>query len=250
MSSMARTTAEKAAPTTMAEAFDRAGMSRCYFEIGALVMRALQQGASEVDIDRAVADGKARFRATINNNSCEGHHAGARQGHSQPADARSAGGAGDGAASDRPGAAAPPVQVFENSREGHREGDRQVHQVRAVARTADGEASDVMPSFGPGTGRRPVREPSAAQRAAAGSVAKSMAITVLDTLKIDGRAIGDWTVAEARAAGRTKTREGYILIEVARVVANAPGHTLVRDIAKPGEVQRIMQRAAEVADAA
>jgi hypothetical protein len=95
----------------------------------------------------------------------------------------------------------------------------------------------------------PVREPTPQQRSAAASVAKVLAITVLDTLKIDGRAIGDWTVGEARAAGRIKSREGVILIEASRVVANAPSNALIREVVKPSEMQRIMQTAAEAADA-
>jgi hypothetical protein len=95
----------------------------------------------------------------------------------------------------------------------------------------------------------PAREPSQTQRDAAAHVAKIMALTVLDSYKIDGRAIGDWTVSEARAAGKLKAREGYILIEAARHVANAQGNELLRAIIKPAEMQRIIQRAAEAADA-
>lgn len=93
------------------------------------------------------------------------------------------------------------------------------------------------------------REPSPAQRAAASIVAKTIALTVLDSFKVDGLAIGDWTVAEARVAGRRKSREGYILIEAARHVANANGDEKLRQIIKPLEMERIIQRAAEVADA-
>jgi hypothetical protein len=136
----------------------------------------------------------------------------------------------------------------------------------------DGGANDLMPQgqsvaaspsssnrggegLNPGTHARQmrdavlVREPTQQQRSAAASVAKVLAITVLDTLKIDGRAIGDWTVGEARAAGRIKSREGVILIEASRVVANAPSNALIREVVKPSEMQRIMQTAAEAADA-
>lgn len=95
----------------------------------------------------------------------------------------------------------------------------------------------------------PVREPSVGQRSASAAVAKAAAITVMDTLKIDGRAIGDWTVSEARNAGRLKSREGYILIEASRMVANAKGNETLRSVVKEHEMQKIMQRAAEVADA-
>jgi hypothetical protein len=93
------------------------------------------------------------------------------------------------------------------------------------------------------------REPSRQQRAASAVAANIAAITILDTLKIDGRSIGNWTIAEARRAGRLKTREGYILIEAARHVANAKGDEMIRHVIKPGDLQKIVQKAAEIADA-
>lgn len=95
----------------------------------------------------------------------------------------------------------------------------------------------------------PVREPSESMRRTSLAIEKMVSVTVFDTLKIDGRAIGDWTIGEARAAGRLKSREGAILIEASRVVANAPSNALIRNIVKPAEIQRIMQSAAETADA-
>jgi hypothetical protein len=83
----------------------------------------------------------------------------------------------------------------------------------------------------------------------AGIIAKASAITVLDTLKIDGRSIGDWTVGEARKAGPQKTREGAILIAATRQVANAQGFQRIRDVLKVDELQAIMQKAAEISDA-
>jgi hypothetical protein len=98
-------------------------------------------------------------------------------------------------------------------------------------------------------GAAPVREPTTQQRVTSAAIAKAAAVTVMDTLKIDGRSVGDWTVTEARRAGRLKSREGYILIEAARVVANAPGNATLRSVVKEAEMQKIIQRAAEVADA-
>jgi len=96
----------------------------------------------------------------------------------------------------------------------------------------------------------PVREPTPAQRAAALSVARSIAVTILDTYRIDGIALGEWTVAEALRASKTKTMHGYILRECTRMVANAPSGAKLKTIVKPHEAQRIIQRAAEVSDAA
>lgn len=95
----------------------------------------------------------------------------------------------------------------------------------------------------------PVREPTKSQRSAALAAAKVASISVMDTLKIDGRAIGDWTVSEAKRRGHDKTREGYILIAASRLVANAEPNALLRNVVKVRELQRIQQRAMEVADA-
>ena len=95
----------------------------------------------------------------------------------------------------------------------------------------------------------PVSEPTRQQRAASAVAANVMAITIMDTLKIDGRSIGNWTVSEARKSGHLKTREGYILIHASRMVANANGSELLRHVVKAKELQKIIQKAAEVADA-
>ena len=128
--------------------------------------------------------------------------------------------------------------------------DRANTPVPASSFNRGGEGPTHLAQSRPALSALPVREPSSSQRTVAGMIAKAAAVTVLDTLKIDGRAIGDWTVAEARAAGKTKTREGRILIEASRMVANAPANALIRDVVKANELQLIMQKAAEVSDAA
>lgn len=95
----------------------------------------------------------------------------------------------------------------------------------------------------------PVREPTQQQRTASHAAAKVAAITIMDTLKIDGIAIGNWTVARARVEGKRKTREGYILSEAVKLVANAPSTALLRNVVKMSEMQRIRQKAEEIADA-
>lgn len=118
-----------------------------------------------------------------------------------------------------------------------------------------GEGQGVIAHQGQFDHALPVREPKP-QRvpidfgAAALAIKTKLALTVLDTLKIDGRAIGDFTVGEARRLGPQKTREGHILIAATRKVANAQGFQLIRDVLKPDELQVIMQKAAEVSDEA
>lgn len=95
------------------------------------------------------------------------------------------------------------------------------------------------------------REPTAAARAASRHVAGIGArITIFDSLKIDGRPVGDFTVGEARSAGHAKTREGHILLAALKVVANVKGDELLRSVVKLREMERIVQNAAEVADVA
>jgi hypothetical protein len=94
------------------------------------------------------------------------------------------------------------------------------------------------------------REPTKSQRAATLTAAKAAAQTIMDTLKVDGRAIGDWTVAEARRASANKRRESFILREAVRVVANADPSAKLRDVVKIREMKRIHERAMELRNAA
>lgn len=96
----------------------------------------------------------------------------------------------------------------------------------------------------------PAREPTPSQRAASLRVHQQAAITVLDTFKIDGKPLGDWTMAEARTAARQKSYEGCVLLACTRVVANAAPSAKLRDVVKVAEVHRAMREAEEMVDAA
>ena len=93
-------------------------------------------------------------------------------------------------------------------------------------------------------------KPTASQIAAGTRRADYLGKTILDTYKIGGKAIGDYSVREALGYGRQLTREGYILRRMSGVVANADPDAKLRDVVKVKEAQRIIQEAAEVADAA
>jgi hypothetical protein len=80
-------------------------------------------------------------------------------------------------------------------------------------------------------------------------VRREAALSILDTFKIDGRAIGDYSVAEALRIGKNKTRDAQILLRLARVVANADPSALLRHVVKGREVELAIQAAAEIADA-
>jgi hypothetical protein len=97
----------------------------------------------------------------------------------------------------------------------------------------------------------PAREPSSADRKAAAVVALSAARTVLDSFKIrDGRSIGDVTWKEVATLRATNAREASVLGQIQKRVAHADGDARIRDLIGADELARIVQKAAEVADAA
>jgi hypothetical protein len=208
--------------STLGDALVEAGFDRAEMDLGAAVTKFLKSGGT-IAAAHAVVDTSAERM------SGRGHTTTANDGRS---------------------ALAPTRQPVEDGRATSRmfSGQENLAPPSSSNRGREGQGSHALQRQ---TGNAvPVREPSRTQRTVAGMIAKASAVTVLDTLKIDGRAIGDWTVAEARAAGKTKTREGWILIEASRVVANAPANALIRSVIKADELQIIMQNAAEISDAA
>jgi hypothetical protein len=97
---------------------------------------------------------------------------------------------------------------------------------------------------------RRVVEQSASRRARAARNAAKAATSIMDTMLINGRSLGDYSVGQAQRLGLTRTREGYILLAASRHAANAPGNALIRDVVSVKAMQEIVQRAAEYADAA
>lgn len=163
----------------------------------------------------------------------------------------SCGGAGLTNAADKARLSMPASSAFECSGE-----DQQKFAETATFAVSSSAAPDRtemghMSSSDKVVGRLPIsfRQPNAADLSAAALVAKRAAVTIMDTLKIDGKAIGDWTVAEAYEAGTSKVRDGYILREAARHAANALPNQTLRDVVSVAHMQRIVQTAAETADA-
>ena len=75
----------------------------------------------------------------------------------------------------------------------------------------------------------------------------------MDRIKIDGTAIGDYSVKRAQIDGSKKTREGYILREAARIalnIANPPPFATIRDLVKASEMESIEQAAKVLNDVA
>lgn len=100
---------------------------------------------------------------------------------------------------------------------------------------------------------RPVREPSAQQRAATAAVAQK--ISVLNTFKVAGRSIGDWRIVAAKSEGPHLEFHGRVLreltVEAERAVANIEPWMTFRDVLKDEQqIQRCIQRASELSNAA
>lgn len=94
------------------------------------------------------------------------------------------------------------------------------------------------------------KQPSATDLAAAKAARKAIALTVLDSFKVrDGRSIGDVPVADLEKLRNLNAQEASVIRQIQRHVANAPHDALVRDIIKASDLERMIQRAAEVADA-
>lgn len=139
---------------------------------------------------------------------------------------------------------------------------RQPNESGGPCRVAE-KANNLMPSLSPersGVGHpRPAdkanssvpRPASTAYLAAAKAGAQAIAITVLDTWKIrDGRAIGKVRIGELAAISATNRMEASILDQIKQHVGGADHSATVSDVISVQMLQRFIQRAAEVSDAA
>lgn len=124
------------------------------------------------------------------------------------------------------------------------------HEGNALPRQPQASgAGRVSDAARPVTPCPPAREPSQAQRNAARRVAQTMAVTVLDTHRIrDGRAIGDVRFGELDRIRSSNTREAALLRLIQRH-AQADDNMRVRDVVKAKDMQIMIQKAAEIADA-
>jgi len=98
-----------------------------------------------------------------------------------------------------------------------------------------------------------VREPSEASRRIAGRVALEAAKSVLDSFKVsDGRSIGDVLVTELHRLRFDHIHKASVLRLVEKKIGGGyvPPGTKVRDLVSEDEMNRIVQKGAEAADAA
>jgi len=94
-----------------------------------------------------------------------------------------------------------------------------------------------------------VREPTEGQRKAAAIAANVVSLTVLDTYRLlDGRLLRDVRVGELEGIRTASSQQAALIRQIQRL-GIADHNALVGDIIKPEQLQRMLQRAAEVADA-
>lgn len=99
----------------------------------------------------------------------------------------------------------------------------------------------------------PYREPSGAElkgRLSAKFRVAERILTSLDTYVINGKAIGDLSFAEARAALDDKVEKSAVLRQVLRHAANVAPNQLVRDVVKPADLDDMIRKAKELVDVA
>lgn len=95
---------------------------------------------------------------------------------------------------------------------------------------------------------RPVQPP--VPPSAYREAAKLAAASVLDSYKLrNGRAIGDLTLGELEPLRAANNREAAVIRQVQKLAGNATMNQLVRDVIRVADLERAIQRAAEVADA-
>lgn len=91
--------------------------------------------------------------------------------------------------------------------------------------------------------------PPASGRAAVMRAATNIARSVLDSFKVrDGRAIGDLAFCELENMRFDNAREAAVIRQIQRHYANAPGNALVRELIGEDDLNRFVQKAAEVAE--
>lgn len=96
----------------------------------------------------------------------------------------------------------------------------------------------------------PVREPSLQQRAASAAVARTISITVMESYRVrDGRAIGDVRYGELARLKAANAAEAAVVDQIIQH-GKCEDHSMrVRDFVKVADLQRFIQRAAEMTDA-
>lgn len=97
----------------------------------------------------------------------------------------------------------------------------------------------------------PARPQSITDIRAARVVAQEMVRTVFDSFKVrDGRAIGDVLWSDLPRLHSANTREAAVVRQLMKSRAAVGPGLMVRDVVKTDELERMIQRGAEVADAA
>jgi hypothetical protein len=97
---------------------------------------------------------------------------------------------------------------------------------------------------------RAAREPSEADKKAAGRTRNVIAITVFDSFKVrDGRSIGQVSFGELERLRYSNAHEAAVVRQILNHVTSADHAAKIKDLIKARDLQRFIQRASEIADA-
>lgn len=97
----------------------------------------------------------------------------------------------------------------------------------------------------------PARPQSTADIRAAAKVGQQIARTVFDSYKVrDGRSIGDIRICDLERLRSTNAAEASLIRQIQRHAVSANPNDTVRDVVSSETLERMIQRSAEVADAA
>lgn len=199
------------AKTAMAAAFERVGIDKAGMTLHAQVVTYAKSGGTE---ERAIEIARQVFASLAGQRLS----AAAQQSHEDAA--------GQSDIVDSQGHHARPSSPDRGS------GDPRAH--------ADKARNTLSPT---------VREPTAGQRKAAAIAANVVSLTVLDTYRLlDGRLLKDVRIGELEHIRTASTQQAALIRQIQRL-GIADHSALVGDIIKPEQLQRMLQRAAEVADA-
>lgn len=118
-----------------------------------------------------------------------------------------------------------------------------------AAGTSDA-GEEAMDHEKPRPGLPPAREPSPAERSAARKAAERAAVTIMDTIRVrDGRAIGDVAYGELGRMAASNRREAALFDLIKAHAKPDSEFARVREIVKVVDLQRMIQKSAEIADA-
>lgn len=230
------------AKTAFADKFAEQGMLAHEVKFNIAISELLNNGGS-IERARALIDAVAEKMGSV------GHAKDAFTGRTQLASASRLddGGKGHAKGAVKAITAVPSPPSPERSAGQGKSADKAVSELPVAANQRDRAG----PSRPAGKAAKSVhRSVSPSYVAAAKKAAKTIALTVLDSYKVrDGRSIGDLILGDLASLRAANAMEMAVIGYIQRHAGNATANQLVRDVIKPVDLERFIQKAAEFADA-